>query len=204
MASTISYFKKDRKKHLVDKNLRTIADCIKLHAETIPDHEAVVFVSSDRKRTAVTFITLFDNALTAAKRLLNLGVKRAEHVALPMRTCPEWLYAFFRSMFAGAVPVSLSFTFTDGSDVIAFMEKIRTCSTMVLDPGVEDGNWKIFRQIINKFDKTGNVQSDKMPYLRYLICHNGTKDHESVLTLNDMMTWNIVHAELSQIDPDYT
>ena len=204
MAYTISYYRKDRKRHFVDKNLRTLADCIKLHAESIPNQEAVVFVSSDRKRHPVTFKALFENALNVAKRFITLGVNRADFVAISMRTCPEWLYAFFGAMFAGAIPVNLSFTYTDGSDVIAFMEKIRTCSTIVLDPGVEDENWKIFRKLVNEFDKTGNVQSDRMPYLKYLICHNGPTNYENLLTLSDMLAWKNVRVELSQVDPEDT
>ena len=204
MAYTTSYYKKDRKKCIVDKNLRTIADCVKWNSETISDRDAVVFVSGDRKRIAVTFKSLYENARKFAERLVKLGVKPAEYVAISMRTCPEWLYVFFGAMFAGAIPVSLSFTYTDGSDVIALMEKIRSCCTMILDPGVDDENWKIFRQLVNTFDKEGNVQSDRLPYLRYLMCHHGTRIPDDVLSLTDVMSWDTVQVDLPRIDPEDT
>ena len=204
MAYSISYYKKDRKKHFVDTNLRTVAACIKSNAETIPDRDAVVFVSSDRKRHPVTFKDLYENAVSVAKRFVALGVKRGDFVAIAMRTCPDWLYAFFGAMFAGAVPVNLAFTYTDGSDVIAFMNKIKTCSTIVLDPGVDDENWKIFRNLVDAFDKNGNVRSDKMPYLKHLICHNRPSSHVNVLTFSDMFAWQTVKVELPEIDPEDT
>ena len=206
MAYSISYYKKDRKKHLVDKTLTTVAACIRLNAEKHPDRDAVVFVSSGRKRHPVSFKTLYDKSIDMAKRFIALGVKRGEFVAISMRTCPDWLYAFFGAMYAGAVPVNLAFTYTDGSDVVALMEKIKTCSVIVLDPGMEDENWQIFRKLVDAIDKSGNVKSERMPYLRYLVCHNrpSSDDCDKVLTLSDMSAWTIVDTELPEIDPEDT
>ena len=75
-------------------------------------------------------------------------------------------------MMAGARPISLSFTYTDGSDVIAMMKRLETSSAIVLDPGVHGEKWRIFKSLISYHDKNGIVKSDKMPFLRYLIICN--------------------------------
>ena len=202
MSYKMSYYKKDRTVHLLDGSLRTIADCLKYNSDTKPDHNAVVFASGDGSRIAVTFKELYENSTNVAKRFISLGVKEHEYVAISMRTCPEWLYVFFGAMFARARPVNLSFTFKDGSDVVAMMEKLNTCSAIVLDPGIDEENWEIFQKLVTKYDRNGHVQSEKMQYLKYLVCHNGPKESQSVLTLTDMILWKNVHNDLPEIYPE--
>ena len=58
----------------------------------------------------------------------------------------------------------MSFTNTDGSDVVAMMQKLETCSLLFLDPGAEEENWSVFKKLIKGHDLKGSVQSGKMPY----------------------------------------
>ena len=199
---TLSYYKNDRKIHLLDKNTKTIADCLKLNAKSKPDREAVVFAGNDGVRLSVTFKELYEQSLHVAERFVKLGVRQSEYVIVSVRTCPEWLFVFFGVIFSGAHPISFSFTYKDGSDVIAMMQKLRTCSTIILDPGEEDESWKIFNRLVRKYDKSGAVVSDQMPYLRYLICIKSPADEKEVLTLSDMMAWETISADLPSINPE--
>lgn len=204
MSYTLSYYKKERKIHVLPKNITTIADSLKLYSESKPDHNAVVFASNDGSRTTVTYKELFETAIKVAKRFIALGLQENEYVAICMRTCPEWLYVFFGAMLARARPVNLSFTFKDGSDVVSLMQKMQTCSLIVLDPGEEEQNWNIFQKLITRYDNKGNVNSETMPYLKYLICHDRPKENPSVLTYTDMMAWENVCEDLPRIRPDDT
>ena len=197
----LSYCKKDRKNFFPD-NLRTVADCLRENCLARPDREAVVFVSGDNTRIAVTFKELYDNAVRFGKRLVHLGVRKDEFVAVSMRTCPEWLYVFFGAMFAGARTVNLSFTFADGSDVIALMEKLQTCTLIALDPGADEEKWTIFQTLISDYRADGHVSSDRLPYLRYFFCHNGPTNKQNILTLSDMMSWENISVELPTICQD--
>ena len=202
--NNLSYAKGERLNtcSATDNDLRTVTEILSRHFEERPDMEAVVFADTNGARQAVTFKNLYENAKAMAKCFLALGVKHSEIIAVSLRTCPEWLYTVFGAMKAGARPMSLSFTYTDGSDVVAMMQKLQTCSAIVLDPGAEEENWNIFSKLVTTYDEKGNVQSDKMPYLRHLICYNRPKETQTVLTLKQMMTWSTTDIDLPSLDPD--
>ena len=114
MAYKISYFKKIKESSLANKSLRTVTDCLKFQADTKANHAAVVFISSDgTSRYVVLFEQLYEKSVETAKRFLRLGDKMSDYVAISVRTSPEWLYAFFGTMLAGAIPVTLTFTYKD-------------------------------------------------------------------------------------------
>ena len=198
----LSYYKKEREKHILDESLTTIADCLKRNAARKPDSDAVVFVSGDGHRIAVSFKEVYERSRLFAKRLIALGVKQSEYVAISLRTCPEWLFVFFGVMFARARPINIAFTYKDGSDVVAMMEKLHTCAAIVIDPGENDETWNIFKSFVNKFDRSGYIESDKLPYMRYLVCIQSPKNTVNLLTLSDLMTMEHVSTELPDILPD--
>ena len=182
--------------------LKTVPDYLRHHHDTQPEKEAVVFSFTDGSREVVTFRELYVNSLHVAKCLIMIGVRNSEFVAISMRNSSKWLYATFGAVLAGARPVSISFTYTDGSDVIAMMQKLQTCSPLFLDPGAEEENWNVFKKLIQEHKKNGNVRSEMMPYLRHLICHHPPKDSDEVLDLQEIMSWETPELSLPEIDVD--
>ena len=199
---TLSYFKGERDKEMDDSNLKTVPDYLRNYHETQPEKEAIVFAFTNGSREAVTFKELYTNSLQVAKCLITLGVKKSEFIAVSMRNSSKWLYAAFGAVMAGARPISMSFTYTDGSDVVAMMQKLETCSLLFLDPGAEEENWNVFKKLVQGHEKNGSVTSEKMPYLRYLICHDRPKETEAVLTLQEIMDWDTPEVTLPKIFPD--
>ena len=126
-----------------------------------------------------------------ANSFINLGVKEKEIVDINIRNYPEWLYACFGAVMAGAIPISVSFTYVDGSDLVAMMEKIRTCSLLVMDPGLLNVNWNIVRQLVDNFSADGTVRSEKMPYLRYLVDVAFDQVEEQLLKFSDLLQTNL-------------
>ena len=185
-----------------DIKLETIPDYLFHHYTNHPDREAFVFAHTNGSRTAVSFGQLYEKATILAKSFLALGVKKSEVIAVNLRSCPEWLFATFGAILAGARPISLSFTYTDGNDVIAMMKKLEICSTIVLDPVEDVETWKIFQKLVNEYDEKGHVQSDLMPYLKYLICRQRPIDENNVLTIEDMMTWTHRDITLPTVKPE--
>ncbi|XP_060584599.1 acetyl-coenzyme A synthetase-like [Ruditapes philippinarum] len=154
-----------------DKEVRfkNIIECIKEYSSTKSDIDAFIFVSTDGDRQSVTWKALYERSCAAARAIIRLGVKRKEIVAVNLRSCPEWLYATFGSMIAGAIPMSISFKYSDGSDLVATMEKLQCCSLLIMDPGFDNVNWNILQKLLEYHDVTGAVKSTKLPYLRYLL-----------------------------------
>ena len=184
--------------------LGTVTEYLKLNGEKNPDREVIVFVHSDGSRTAVKFGQLYDNANRLAKSLIKLGVNKHEIIAITLKSCPEWLYMTFGAILAGARPISLSFTYKDGSDVIAMMEKFVTCSAIVLDPDEDVETWKIFQNLVKDYDDNGDVESDLMPYLRYFICRKNSKEKNviSSLTIDNMISCEHHGISLPDVQPD--
>lgn len=190
-----SYLKKE--KTYVDDGRRTIIDCLRYNGECFGDKEAIVFASYSGDRQVVTWIELLNKSIAFAKSLIQLGVKPGEFVAVNLRCCPQWLYVAFGTMCAGACVASISFTYKDGSDLVATMEMIAKCSMLVMDPGENGVNWKIVKPLIDKFSSDGLVTSKKLPYLRYVVGYEGSK--ETIMTgvklLDDLV--NAKHPDIS-------
>ena len=182
--------------------LKTVPDYLYFYSKKHPDREAIVFAHTDGSRTAVNFGLLYEKATSLAKSFLALGVKKSEVIAIVLKSCPEWLYATFGAILAGARPISLSFTYTDGSDVIAMMKKLDTCSTIVLDPAEDVETWTIFQKLVKDYDENGHAQSDLMPYLKHLICRQRVSDTKNILTIEDMMEWKPQDITLPTVTPE--
>lgn len=179
----------------------TIPEYLKHFSETKQGGEAVVFVSTDGKRESATWMELYSKACKIARSFLCLGLKKGEVVAINIQSCPEWLYATFGAMIAGAIPMSVSFTYTDGSDLIALMEKLKTCSFLVMDPGYDNINWTILRHHLDEFDEHGNAKSRKMPYLRHLIGVAFVETGSNVLNFSDLLCKDYSDVNLPELEP---
>ncbi|XP_060601513.1 uncharacterized protein LOC132754818 [Ruditapes philippinarum] len=165
----------------------TIVDCLKHYANTQSETEAFVFVSTDGSRQSVTWSELYNKSKAVAKSFMRLGVRKMEVIAINIRNSPEWLYANFGAIIAGAIPISVSFTYVDGSDLVALMEKLQTCSLLVIDPGLLNVNWDIITRIIDTYGENGTVKSVQIPYLRYLIGFSFDDVDAHVLKFDDLI-----------------
>jgi fatty-acyl-CoA synthase/long-chain acyl-CoA synthetase len=174
-----------------ENRLQTITDCIKHFAELKRDNEAIVFADTFGGRQSCTFGEIYKKSTAVARSLVKLGVKKGELIAINLRNCPEWLYLQFGVMFSGAVPVSISFTYRDGSDLITLMEKLGNCSLLALDPGVDGLNWQIVKTLLNRYSPDGTASSDKLPSLRYVIGHEvgrkNSREMTGVKTISELV-----------------
>ena len=186
----------------VNTKMATIPDCLYYQYIHQPTREALVFIDTDGCRTAITYGELYHKAETVAKSYASLGIKKGEIIAVCLRNCPEWLYVTFGAMMAGAIPIGLTFTYADGSDVVSMMEKLKTCSAIVLDPVTDKANWNVFTKLISSFDDDGHVSSNPMPYLRYLICRSAPEESDKALTVEDMMGWKHPDISLPHLVPE--
>ena len=182
--------------------LRTIPELLKTHETSTPNKEAFVFVSTEEERKAITWKDVFDESQKPARSIVQLGVKPKEIVAISYRTWPEWIFTNFGVIMAGAIPLGLSFTYEDGSDVVALMKLLKTCSAIFVDPGEHNTTWNILRNLVESYDEDGHARSSKMPYLRYLACLFRPDEDNNVLTIGDLLKRSKQETELPNIDID--
>ncbi|XP_052819803.1 long-chain-fatty-acid--CoA ligase FadD13-like [Mya arenaria] len=187
-----------------DLGLRTVGDCMKYFAEVQGNKYAVIFGATvEADRETVTWLELYENSCVFAKALINLGIKRDEIVGINIRPCPEWLYVTFGCMLAGIKAVGLAFTYTDGSDLIAMMNKLKTCSMLVLDPGASGENWKIVQRLLDAYSKTGRATSSKMSSVRFLLGHRFPTYESKVRSLQEVMANAPTDIEIPKyVSPD--
>lgn len=178
---------------------RTIPELLQHHAIVIPNKAAFVFLSTETDRATVSWKEVFVKSQQFARALVQLGVKPKEVVAICYRTCPEWIFTNFGVIMAGAVPISLSFTYEDGSDVIAMMKLLANCSAIFIDPGFNDGTWNILKKLIDRFDKIGNIVSSHMPFLRYMASLFKPAKTEDVLTFDELLKQSRESTPLPEI-----
>ena len=195
-----SYIKAMRGDKRVSDDLRTIPDCLRYQAKSKPDQNAVVFYSSFESRQAVSWKEFYEKSCKMARYFISIGVKRGEAIALVARNCPEGLYVMCGAMMAGAHVTSLGLKYKDGSDLIEKMKLLKTCSLLVLDPGVNDVNWTIVKQLLGKHGADGMVSSTKLPYLRYLVCISIPEGQE-VKTVGNILEESAEETDLTAIDP---
>src|SRR3954462_12276944 len=87
--------------------LRTVLELSRAHG----DKDFLVYAEEHAKVNEVertTFEHHFRQAATVAHRLIDIGVRPGDRVAIAMRNFPEWAVAFWGAAAAGAVVVPLT------------------------------------------------------------------------------------------------
>ena len=158
-----------------------------------------MFVSTDGCRQSITWEVLLEKSLKMADFLVESGVARDEVVGISMPTCPEWLYILFGSMLAGMASVSVVFTYNDGSDVIALMQRIRTCSVLFLDPEDDESHWNIMRGLIDTIESDGTITDTKLMGLKRVVFRHPPTDLPNGKTIEQILMSDIKRQTLPEV-----
>src|SRR6476469_5363225 len=85
----------------------TIADLLPRSAERYGDDRAVMFKDEDGAWVTRTFNEVADTVRSLALGLIDLGIEKGDKVAILANTRPEWTYADFAALSAGATVVPI-------------------------------------------------------------------------------------------------
>ncbi|KAK3582826.1 hypothetical protein CHS0354_035774 [Potamilus streckersoni] len=182
---------------------RTIPDSLQHWAYEAPDAQAFIFLSTDFNKQSVTWKELNERSRDFGKRLIQFGVRSGDIIALSIPNCPEWLYSAFGSVIAGAIPISITFSFADGSDVLAILTKLEKCSTFILDPSPDGRTWDILKTFMNSFSPNGSVKSTKIPSLQRLLLISRPKSNDEILLLDDFLKSDVSEIDFPKIEPEH-
>ncbi|KAL3862568.1 hypothetical protein ACJMK2_008527 [Sinanodonta woodiana] len=181
---------------------KTILDSLQHWVEEAPDAEAFIFLSTDFKKQSITWKELKKRSWDFGKRLIKFGVRNGDIIALGIPNRPEWLYSAFGSVIAGAIPISITFSFADGSDVLAILTKLTKCSTFILDPSPDGRTWNILKNFLDSFSPDGSVKSTKIPSLQRLLLLSQPESNDKVLLLDDFLKNDVSTIDLPIIEPE--
>ncbi|KAK3087498.1 hypothetical protein FSP39_006658 [Pinctada imbricata] len=156
----------------------TIPEKLKLLSEQSPNKEAVIFVG-ESSRVGVTYSDIVSKAERIARKLVKIGIRKNDVVAINDDKSPLWLYCTFGAQMCGARPLHFFFSKKDGSDVMALLRTAK-CKVLITQPGDADINVEILNNFV-AFNKD-EVRSETLPFLERIIFT------ESPLTLKDCLT----------------
>ncbi|HEU5140988.1 MAG TPA: AMP-binding protein [Bacillales bacterium] len=169
---------------------QTIGELLRKKAESVGDHEAIVYQDQGIRYTYKEFYELSGKV---AKGLIGLGIEKGEHIAAWATNVPEWLLLQFGSARAGAVLVTVNTSYQERE--LEYLLQQSDCTTLFLIEGFKGSSYvDIARNIVNE-------RKEKIPYLRNLV-YLGEKSE----TPEEMKSWsdlldlaeNVSDAELQQ------
>jgi acyl carrier protein len=85
---------------------QTLVEALEYHVERQPDR-LTVFLYEGEKEQRITYRDLWNGALAYAARLAAQGVGPGHTVAIMLPTSKEYLFCFYGTLLAGAIPVPL-------------------------------------------------------------------------------------------------
>jgi acyl carrier protein len=85
---------------------QTLVEALEYHVERQPDR-LTVFLYEGEKESRITYRDLWEGALAYASRLADQGVGPGQTVAIMLPTSRDYLFCFYGTLLAGAIPVPL-------------------------------------------------------------------------------------------------
>jgi acyl carrier protein len=85
---------------------QTLVEALEYHVERQPDR-LTVFLYEEQKESRITYRDLWEGALAYAARLADQGVGPGQTVAIMLPTSRDYLFCFYGTLLAGAIPVPL-------------------------------------------------------------------------------------------------
>lgn len=183
---------------------KTLLDCLHYQANVQGDSDAFIFVHMDGRRECVSWRNLWLKSQSAARTLIHYGVQKGDIVAIDMPNFPEWLYLFFGTMQAGAIPVGIAFKNKDLSNVIAMLQKNDRCSVIVTSHTEHDDTWSVLRQYLDEVRPDGSVSSLALPYLKYVFLRygNSTQGINDANDIREILKENHDDVSLPELSGD--
>jgi len=163
----------------------TIGDMLYSTVKKFPNNDALVYPFLNIKETYSEFL---QHCEAVAKGFLALGVKKNDHVSVWTTNLPEWVYMQFGLGMIGAVLVTVNTNYK--THELEYILKQSDSTTLVLMEGYRDTNfYDIVREVIPQLDKTkpGQLNSEKLPYLKNLIYIGKRTETPGMLTFEEFV-----------------
>ena len=145
----------------------TIGQLLSEMARKLPQQEALVYVEPEVRYSYPEF----DRACNQfARSLLQLGVKKGEHVAIWANNVPEWVIAQFATARIGAVLVTVNTSYRTVE--VEYLLKQSDSRTLILISGVRDHEYlRIVQKLCPELADSapGQLHASRLPLLRNVI-----------------------------------
>jgi len=167
--------------HMITK---TIGDILDETAANYTKQDALVYIERNLRYTYQEFKQHCDEV---AKGLMDLGIKRGDHIAIWAYNIPEWVVLQFATAKIGAVLITVNTYYK--SHELEYLLKQSDTKALFLVKGFKDVNYvehlnRILPELKNTQPRTLN--SEKLPFLKHII-FIGNENQPGMLPFNDII-----------------
>ncbi|HMA83088.1 MAG TPA: AMP-binding protein [Candidatus Thermoplasmatota archaeon] len=146
---------------------KTIGDIVDETAKKYPNNDALVYVDRGLR---LSYKEFKDKVDMLAKSLMNLGIRRGDHIAVWAYNVPEWVYLQFASAKIGAVLVTVNTYYK--SKELEYLLKQSDTTTLFLVESFKDVNYvEMVRKVVPDLSETkpGNIDLENLPFLKNIV-----------------------------------
>ncbi|AVB75835.1 AMP-binding protein [Methanococcus maripaludis] len=162
----------------------TIGEFFEKQAQKDPDREFLVYPDRNLRFTYKEFDERTD---LLAKGLLEIGIKKGDHIGIWARNVPDWLTFMFATAKIGVVLVTVNTAYK--SHELAYVMKQSDMKALAIIDSFRDVNYlEILYELVPelKTSQRGKLNSEEFPYLKNVI-YVGQEKHRGMYNTNELM-----------------
>ena len=162
----------------------TLGNFLEAMVEKNPDQEFMVYPDRDLRFTYKEFD---ERANQMAKGLLEIGIKKGDHVGIWAKNVPDWLTYMFATAKIGVVLVTVNTAYK--SHELAYVLEQSDMKALAIIDGFQDVDYiQTLYELIPelKSHERGKLKSEKFPFLESII-YLGQEKHRGMYNTNEIL-----------------
>jgi len=163
---------------------KTLSQILREKTAAHPDHDFIVYADRNLRFTYSEFDKRVDDF---ASGLLEMGVKKGDHVGIWATNVPDWNTVLFACARIGAVLVTINTGYK--THELEFVLKQSDMVCLCLTNGWRDSDYvEIINELVPelKSSQRGSLHSEKFPFLKYIV-HIGQQKHRGMYCFNELL-----------------
>ncbi|XKE47638.1 AMP-binding protein [Sutcliffiella horikoshii] len=163
---------------------KTIGNLLDDTVSRYPDKEAVVYVETGLRYSYKEFQKICNQV---AKGLMNLGIKKGDHIAVWASNKPEWLITQYASAKIGAVLVTVNTSYQ--SKELEYLLRQSESTTLLLMDNFKGVSYlDMLQELCPELENCapGELASNRLPKLKNVI-FMGSERHPGMFTWDDLL-----------------
>lgn len=164
---------------------KTIGNLLDETVSRYPDKEAVVYVETGLHYSYKEFQQICNQV---AKGLMNLGIKKGDHIAVWASNKPEWLITQYASAKIGAVLVTVNTSY-QSKELEYLLRQSESTTLLLMDNFKGTSYLDMLQELCPELANStpGELASNKLPKLKNVI-FMGSERHPGMFTWDDLLT----------------
>ncbi len=171
---------------------KTIGQLLDETVSRYPDKEAVVYVETGLRYSYQEFQQICNQV---AKGLMNLGIKKGDHIAVWATNKPEWLIIQYASAKIGAVLVTVNTSYQ--SKELEYLLRQSESTTLLLMDNFKGVSYlDMLQELCPELASSvpGELASTRLPKLKNVI-YMGSESHPGMFTWDDLLNNSFTIAD---------